>query len=75
MKSSTAKRTYIDPDGNVHESYDAYCNSPDLDMYSVMLKLWSGSRTPQSVEEKRILAELDEIRRNGGIPDFTENIP
>mgnify|MGYP003371436512 CR=1 FL=1 len=74
MKSSF-KQSYEDADGKVYDSYEAYCNSPDLDTYTVMLKLWSGSRTPQSDEEKRILAELDEIRRNGGIPDFTENIP
>ena len=73
MESSTAQRTYIDPDGNVYESYDAYCNSPDLDMYSVMLKLWSGSRTPQSDFEQRLFAQLEEIRRSGGLPDFTEN--
>ena len=74
MKSSS-KQSYEDADGKVYDSYEAYCNSPDLDTYTVMLKLWSGSRTPQSDEEKRILAELDEFRRNGGIPDFTENIP
>ena len=74
MKSSF-KQSYEDADGKVYDSYEAYCNSPDLDTYTVMLKLWSDSRTPQSDEEKRILAELDEIKRNGGIPDFTENIP
>ena len=65
---------YIDPDGNIHESYAAYCNSPDLDDYTVMLKLWAGSRIPQNDHERRVLAELEEIRESGGIPDFTENI-
>ena len=65
---------YIDPDENVHDSYEAYCHSPDLDPYTIMLKLWSGSRTPQNESERRLLAELEEIRRQGGIPDFTENI-
>ena len=63
---------YKDADGNVYESYDAYCNSSELDDYTVMLKLWSGSRIPHSDSERRLLAELEEIRQNGGIPDFTE---
>lgn len=65
-------RKYIAPDGRVYDSYEAYCNSSELDDYTVMLKLWSGSRTPQSDSERRLLAELEEIRQNGGIPDFTE---
>lgn len=73
--NGSSKQPYIDADGNVHDSYEAYCNSQDLDTYTVMLKLWSGSRTPQNDAEKRILAELEEIRRRGNTPDFTENIP
>ena len=64
---------YFDPDGSVFESYEAYCNSPDLDVYTVMLKLWAGSRVPQNDFERSLLAELEEIRERGGIPDFTEN--
>ena len=37
-----------------------------------MLKLWAGSRTPQNDYERRVLAELEEIRLSGGIPDFTK---
>lgn len=66
------KQFYKDSDGNVYESYDAYCNSPDLDDYTVMLKLWSGSRVPQNDNERNLLAQLKEIRLRGGIPDFTE---
>jgi hypothetical protein len=69
------KQPYRDADGIVYDSYEAYCNSPDLDMYSVMLKLWSGSRVPQNEYEKKLLSELEEIRRNGGLPDFSEIIP
>ena len=65
--------SYTSPDGVVFESYEAYCNSTDLDDYTVMLKLWAGSRIPQNDHERRVLAELEEIRRSGGIPDFTEN--
>ena len=64
---------YIDPEGDVFESYEAYCNLPDLDDYTVMLKLWAGSRIPHNDFERRLLAELEEIRESGGIPDFTEN--
>ena len=69
---SRSERKYIAPDGSVYDSYDAYCNSPNLDDYTMMLKLWAGSRTPQNDSERRLLAELEEIKQNGGIPDFTE---
>lgn len=67
-----AKQFYKDSDGNVYESYGAYCNSPELDDYIVMLKLWSGSRMPQNDHERILLAQLEEIRLSGGIPDFSE---
>ena len=67
-----ARQFYKDSDGNVYESYDAYCNSPDLDEYTVMLKLWSGSRIPQNDHERILLAQLEEIRLSGGLPDFSE---
>lgn len=69
-----AKQFYKDSDGNVYESYDAYCNSSELDDYTVMLKLWSGSRVPQNDDERKLLAQLEEIRLSGRIPDFTEGI-
>ena len=67
-----ARKLYKDSENNVYESYEAYCNSPDLDDYTVMLKLWSGSRVPQNDNERKLLAQLEEIRLSGGIPDFTE---
>ena len=67
-------KPYTDSDGNVYESYEAYCNSPDLDDYTIMLKLHAGSRTPQNDYERRLLAEIKEIERNGGLIDFSENI-
>ena len=73
MKQKESKG-YISPDSEVYDTYEAYCNSPDLDAYTIMLKLWAGSRTPQDESEYRLLAELEKIRRKGGIPDFSENI-
>ena len=68
----TKKSPYTDSDGNVFESYEAYCNSPDLDEYTVMLKLHSGSRKPQNAYEHKLLEQMTEIERNGGVIDFTE---
>ena len=66
---------YIDGDGNVYESREAFFNSPDLDSYRVMLYLHSGSRKPQNDYERRLLAEMKEIEASGGQIDFSENIP
>lgn len=66
------KRPYTDSDGNVYESYEAYCNSPDLDTYTIMLKLHAGSRTPQNDFERGLLKEMQEIESSGGQIDFTE---
>ena len=65
---------YISPDGDVYESYEAYCNSPDLDSYTVMLKLHSGARKPQNECERKLLAEMRAIEASGGMIDFSENI-
>jgi len=72
VPDTSPEKKYVSPDGDEYDSYEAYCNSPDLDTYTVMLKLWAGSRTPQNASEQRILEELEEIRRNGQVPDFTE---
>lgn len=64
---------YRDPDSNIYESYEAYCNSPDLDTYTIMLKLHSGSRTPQNEWERNLLEEIKEIEAKGELIDFTEN--
>ena len=64
--------SYISPDGDVYDSYEAYCNSPDLDDYTVMLKLWAGSRIPQNDFEKHLLKEMREIEAQGLQIDFTE---
>ena len=68
------KSPYTAPDGTVYESYEAYCNSPDLDDYTVMLKLHVGSRTPQNDYERHLLQEMREIEARGEQIDFSENI-
>ena len=65
---------YTDSDGNVYESYEAYCNSPDLDDYTIMLKLHAGTRTPQNERERILLQEMKEIEARGEMIDFSENI-
>lgn len=67
-------QAYIAPDGNVYESYEAYCNSPDLDFHTIMLKLHNGIRKPQNVFERGLLKEMQEIEARGGTVDFSENI-
>ena len=56
---------YTDPDGNVYESYEAYCNSPELDTDLIQMKLWRGLRTPQNEFERGLLKEIEEAKRAG----------
>lgn len=67
-------KPYIDSDGNVYESKEAYLNSPDLDTYEVMLYLHAGTRTPQNDFERHLLQEMKDIEVRGGMIDFSENI-
>ena len=64
---------YTDSNGIVYESYETYCNSPDLDDYAILLKLHAGSRTPQSDYERRLLEEMRGIEAQGDQIDFSEN--
>lgn len=75
MKSYPFSGPYTDSDGIEYESYEAYCNSLDLDTYTVMLKLYGGQRKPQNASEERMLAEMRQIEESGGMIDFSENIP
>lgn len=72
MNRQANTRPYIDADGKVYDSYETYCNSPDLEPYSVMLFLHSGARTSQNDHERHLLNEMREIERNGGIVDLIE---
>ncbi|OQB30266.1 MAG: hypothetical protein BWY08_01276 [Bacteroidetes bacterium ADurb.Bin174] len=53
---------YIDTDGIEYESYEAYCNAPDLDPDEVGVLLSLGRRTPQNDYEKRLLKEIKELK-------------
>ena len=67
-------KSYIDLDGNIYESREAYLNSPDLDTYEVMLFLHAGTRTPQNDLERHLLQEMKGIESSGEMIDFAENI-
>ena len=56
---------YKDLFGREYESYEAYCNSDNLDSDLIASYLWSGKRKPQNEEEKELLAEMLEIERRG----------
>ena len=58
---------YIDADGNKYESYKDYVNSPELDSYTIFIKLLSGVRTPQNDEEKKMKEWMDEMHAQGKI--------
>lgn len=61
---------YKDFDGNTYESHNAYCNSPNLDYDIIASLLWRGKRTPQNDSEKKLLEELEQMRKEGKYPDF-----
>ena len=69
-----SKYGYTDPDGNVFRSYEEYCNSPDLDTYTIMLKLHNGVRKPQNDWERKLLQGMREDEAKGIKLDFSENI-
>ena len=56
---------YIDSEDNRHKDYEAYVNSPTLDLDLVYSKLWTGERTPQNEREKKIKKELDWMKSRG----------
>ena len=53
------------PEGEHYDSYKAYCNSPDLDMDLVQVKLWKGERTPQNDLERKLLVEIEQAKKDG----------
>ncbi|MBR5166677.1 MAG: hypothetical protein IKW86_01260 [Salinivirgaceae bacterium] len=56
--------------GKVYKDYDEYCNSDDLEVGVVALKLQSGERTPKNEEEREILKEIRELEAQGKIVDI-----
>lgn len=56
---------YIDVDGKEYESYEAYCNSPDLDTDIKAVMLATNRRTPQEKWEEDLLREIKELEKKG----------
>ena len=65
--------SYISNDGIEYESYEAYCNSDDLDSDIVGVMLATGRRTPQNNYEKRLLAEIEQMKKEGKGIEFPFN--
>ena len=63
---------YTSPDGITYESYEAYCNSSDLELYVIMLKLHAGLRAPQNDFERGLLREMKEMEERSEHIDFSE---
>lgn len=62
-KAKTGK--FVTPYGVEYESYEAYCNSPDLDTDIIQMKLRSGERKPQNDFERELLQEILDARKDG----------
>lgn len=60
-----AKPIFITLYGVEYESYEANCNSPDLDTDIIQMKLRSGERKPQNEFEERLLKEILYARAEG----------
>ena len=63
--NNMAKTKFITPYGVEYESYEAYCNSPDLDTDIIQMKLRSGERKPQNEFEESVLKEILDARAEG----------
>lgn len=65
--------SYISNDGIEYEDYATYCNSSDLDPDIVGVMLATGRRTPQNDYEKRLLAEIKQMKKDGVAIEFPFN--
>lgn len=65
--------SYISNDGIEYESYEAYCNSDDLDPDIVGVMLATGRRTPRNEYEKELLAEIEQMKKEGKGIEFPFN--
>lgn len=66
-------KKYIDSNGVEYESYEAYCNSPDLDPDIIYNYLAYGKRTPQNEKERRWQAEGKKLLSEGKQWDISFN--
>lgn len=64
---------YISRDGKRYNSYEDYCNSNDLDADIVGVMLTTGRRTPQNEYEKRLLKEIERMKKEGKAIEFPFN--
>ena len=55
--------SYTSNDGIEYESYEAYCNSMDLDPDIIGVMLSTGRRTPQNKDEKELLEEIKQMKK------------
>lgn len=65
--------SYTSNDGIKYESYEAYCNSKDLDPDIIGVMLATGRRTPQNEDEKELLDEIERMKKEGKGIEFPFN--
>lgn len=64
---------YISNTGEEYSSYEAYCNSHDLDPDIIGVMLATNRRTPQNDYERRLLDEINELKASNIPIEFPLN--
>lgn len=59
--------SYISVDGKIYKDFQEYCNSDDLELDDKFRKLLSGSRTPQTEDERLWLENMRKLQSEGKI--------
>ncbi|MCQ2172759.1 MAG: hypothetical protein MJZ17_08435 [Bacteroidales bacterium] len=59
--------SYISAGGKTYKDYQEYCNSDDLELDDKFRKLLSGSRTPQTEDERLWLGNMRKIQSEGKV--------
>ena len=62
--------SYISADGKTYKDFQEYCNSDDLELDDKFRKLLSGSRTPQTEEERALLENMRKLQAEGKVIDI-----
>ncbi|MBQ5653571.1 MAG: hypothetical protein IIV28_02120 [Alistipes sp.] len=65
--------SYTSNDGIEYESYEAYCNSMDLDPDIIGVMLATGRRVPQNTNEQQLLQEIKQMKKEGKSIEFPFN--